>query len=88
MEESGTGQEVVSPLPGCEEERDALTASSFKNKFATPYRAVSISFYFQGQDFNVKFVLYCLFKSFDSKFYITGTVYYDLIIHVVLVLMA
>ena len=50
MAESGGGQEVVLPLSGLPEERGALAASPFKNKSATPFRAVSISFYFQGQD--------------------------------------
>ena len=57
MAESGRGQEVVSPLSGLPKERGALAASTFKNKVATPLRAVSISFYFQGQDSNINTTL-------------------------------
>ena len=76
MAESGRGQEAVPLLPGFLEERDALVASPFKNKFATSYRAVSISFYFQGQDFNIKYVLNYLFRLFHSIFYNTGLALY------------
>ena len=47
--ESGRGQEVITHRPASPEERGAL-ASPLKKKFATTIRAVSISFYFQGQD--------------------------------------
>ena len=52
MAESRGGQELITHLPAFPEERVAL-ASKIKNKSATPFRAVSIYSYFQGQDFNV-----------------------------------
>ena len=69
MAESGRGREVViTPIPDFPEKNGAL-ASQIKNKFATTYRAVSISFYFQGQDFNVKkYVLHCRFRSLSAYF--------------------
>ena len=71
MVESGRGQEVITHLPALPEERGAL-ASPFKN-----LRAVSIAFYFQ--DFTTRlYVLHCLFRSFDSIFYITGLVLTEL----------
>ena len=74
MAESGRGREVVIHIPGLPGERGALKSPiKNKNKFATSCRAVSIFFNFQWQDFFVKYVLHCPFKSFDSIFYITGT---------------
>ena len=67
--ESRGGQEVITHFRAFPEERGAL-ASKIKYKVATTtYRAVSISFYFQGQDFNVKkYVLHCRFRSLSAYF--------------------
>ena len=56
--ESGREQEVViTELPDLPQEKGAL-ASQMKNKSATTYRAVSISFYFQGQDLYMYYIVY------------------------------
>ena len=69
MPESGRGQEVViTELPDLPQKNGAL-ASPIKNKFATLFRAVSISFYFQGQDFNVKVNMYYIAYSDHSIAY-------------------
>lgn len=52
MAESGRGQEVaLTPIPDFPQKKGALE-SPLKNNLATTYRAVRISFYFQGQHFN------------------------------------
>ena len=61
MAESGRGQEVVlTPIPDFPQKNGAL-ASQMKKKSATTYRAVSISFYFQGQDFYVINMYYIIY---------------------------
>ena len=75
MAESGRGQEVITHFPAFPEERVAL-ASKIKNKSATPFRAVSISFYFQGQDFNVKVI--CMVNMYYIVYSDHSTAYFIL----------
>ena len=74
MAESGRGQEVViTQLPDLPQKKGALT-SPIKKKSATPYRAVSISFHFQGQDFTVIILMvnmyYIVYSDYSTTYFI------------------
>ena len=58
MAESGRGQEVVvTPIPDFPEKNGALATPPKNNLATASYRAVSISFYFQGQGLDVNTTL-------------------------------